>query len=135
MNEENKSRVAELMSELLGAKMAVEIVKEAWGAASPDAKQAIADALLADIRRRIEKDDWSLRGVLEKQLHSLVHEEMVAHDGAIRTIVKEHVAQWSETAIKAAVLKAAEAATRYAVPRIVREIHEHFEKSGVFRGL
>ncbi|MDP3766575.1 MAG: hypothetical protein Q8S13_01040 [Dehalococcoidia bacterium] len=48
-NSEKGTRFAELAVELLGARFAGDFLKEIWASASPDQRQAFADAILARV--------------------------------------------------------------------------------------
>lgn len=64
-DEKSKSRFGELAVELLGAKMASDLVREVWEHAPPEVKQALAVSVLDELKKR-PLDEYAIRNVCDQ---------------------------------------------------------------------
>jgi hypothetical protein len=80
--------MAEIALELFGAKAAHEFVREAWALATPEAKQAIADALAAAVAKRIGESDWELRNVVQGAAAEVAEAWVEEHHAEIEARVR-----------------------------------------------
>src|SRR5262245_2684880 len=118
--EQKNSRFAELAFELIGAKAASEFLRDVWASASPEAKQALADAYVSRFAEQVK--DHSLRyriddamgAAIRKHVDVLINE----HDEVIKQKVAERFKQHMESTI--------ESVCKYALEHALREVRQNF---------
>ena len=97
----DNSRMAELATELLGAKLAAEFVKEAWAFASEDAKRGIADALIRRMIMKInDKGHWDVDRAIESAMTHVIRTLVEAHHPEVIEEAKRVVGQRISTVVQ-----------------------------------
>lgn len=117
MSEPN--RTAELAYELIGAKTAADLLREVWASASPEARQAIADAYLQRAMKEVQtRPMWAVQDKISAALDRYVAEEVAKHSDDIAMEVGHalcNLRQRVESAIGPIVHRIAERAIREAL--------------------
>lgn len=89
MNEEKNSRFAELAMELFGAKETVSFLREAWAAASPESKTAIADALVGLVLAETKKDSYAIHRVVDDEIAAMTRTILKDKEPELRARVSD----------------------------------------------
>lgn len=109
-----QSRFAELTAELLGAKAVADLIREIWAAATPEVRQALADAVIEQFTRLIaDQKDWTVRHIVEATIQAAATE--IARDlveqrkEVIARLVSERFEAAVEGSVHGAVMDALQA--------------------------
>lgn len=100
MSEGNSNRMAELAFEMMGAKLAKEMMVEAVASASPEAKRALADALYKTIADRLQQSgSFEIQRIADEIARGMLNEvvapmrEKILGDAALKERLQRVLAQ------------------------------------------
>jgi len=124
MGEERVNRTAEIAAELLGARVAADFLREAWSAASPEAKQGIADALLKKVVASIsDGNNWEVNRIID-QVVTVVVKPKVEVELAKRKDIENDIA----ARIASRWPHAVDGVVKTAIDEALRQVRESFER-------
>ena len=116
------SRFAELSAELLGSKLAADLIREIWAGASPDVKQELADAVLRHLGEQfLAVENYTLRSIAEQAIRSAAVEEASRQIEALRPEIAPKIKQYMAANFEDAIEKRAHQELNEVLAKVRRE--------------
>jgi hypothetical protein len=87
---DHRSRYAELAMELIGSKMATQMIEQVWAEASPEVRGRLASAVLEKLEEHIRSDrDFHVHDQVAGLVSAFVRERVAAEAPRLREMISE----------------------------------------------
>lgn len=128
MSTEEKSRIAEMAVELMGAQAMKTYITEIWETASPEVKKTLADAILTQLGTSLHDPQcqWEVDKVLERRVVAATKEQLESPTWRekIRSKIDKMLLERWETVVTREVERSTEQAVRGVLGQIADALHK-----------